>query len=106
MDKFLDAIERNWPGYTIAPGASPDMDCCGNHPADSDELQIEDEGGFSWSPCESCGSTLGGDRHPGHAIHKDAFGPNAKRPDDVHHISMCVDCLLFHANGDLPEDWD
>lgn len=22
------------------------------------------EGGFSWSRCDGCGSTLGGDRHP------------------------------------------
>lgn len=24
----------------------------------------ECEGGFSWSPCDVCGSRLGGDRHP------------------------------------------
>jgi hypothetical protein len=24
----------------------------------------DDECGFSWSPCEACGSTLGGTRHP------------------------------------------
>lgn len=28
----------------------------------------ECEGGFSWSACDICGSTLGGDRHPGALI--------------------------------------
>lgn len=100
MSKFTDAISANWPDYVIAPGAAPGKACCGgSHEED------EDEGGFSWGPCESCGSTLGGNRYPAHAIHREAFGPGAKRPDDVHHIEICTDCLIWHANGDEPEDW-
>jgi len=47
-------ISANWPtaeGWIIAPG---DLD----------------DGHFSWSACEACGSTLGGDRHPATAFRK------------------------------------
>jgi len=105
-EDFLAAIERNWPDYNIAPGASPNMDCCGTEGIDQDHPDYEayDESSFSWSSCDSCGSSLGGDRHKAHAIHKDAFGPNAKKPDDVHHIEICTDCIMWHANGELPPD--
>ena len=103
---FVAAIVRNWPDYTVAAGAAPGFDCCGDHSAESDALAAADEGGFSYSPCDSCGSTFGGDRYPAHAIHLETFGPDAKRPGDVHHIEICVDCLMFHANGDEPETWD
>lgn len=105
MATLPDRIAGIWPPseWTIAPGAAPDMDCCGNHPADSPEIQWQDEGGFSWQPCDSCGNTLGGNRYPAHAIHRDAFDCGAKRPDLVYHIDICADCLLWHANGDLPD---
>lgn len=37
----------DWTGYNVA------IDCCGE----------DDCGYFSWSSCDYCGSTLGGDRH-------------------------------------------
>lgn len=115
MTDFTDAIAHKWPDYTIAPGVSPGCsECASDYGYDgTDEFEaayeageIHDEGSFSWRECESCGSTLGGDRHDAHAIHNEAFGPDAKRPNDVHHISICTDCLLFHANGDEPEIWE
>ena len=141
MSRFTDSIERNWPDYTIAPGAiresccvdhgptcehcdghgydyenPPHEDCkhcdgTGEAPLESmtdEDMESWDEGSFVHGvhcPCDSCGSTFGGDRYKAHAIHHEAFGPNAKRPDDVHHIDICVDCLMFHANGDEPEQW-
>lgn len=45
-----DRIAAIWPpedGWRLAPNCPPDGDC----------------GGFSWSPCDACGSRLGGDRH-------------------------------------------
>jgi hypothetical protein len=135
MTNFTNAIQHNWADYIIAPGASrmdccvdhtPDCTACngdgydehntdchdctgtGNVPVEEitdEELQLWDEGSFSWSECDSCGSTLGGSRYKAHAIHVEAFGPNAKRPDDIHHIEICVDCLMFHANGDKPDEW-
>lgn len=78
--KFLEAIEHNWPGpWTVVPD-------CG-----------EDDGGFSWTACDSCGSNLGGDRQPATAI-------NHETKETVEELGVCVDCCLFHANGDLPED--
>ncbi len=134
MSDFTDAIERNWPDHTIAPGASPgcsdcfpwleraaDLEHAFDCESESDDCECFDvstvdepsehdmdmanEGSFSWDDCDSCGSTFGGDRYAAHAIHHDAFGPNARRPNDVHHISICSDCLFFHANGDEPDDW-
>ena len=127
---FIAAIAHNWPDYIIAVGASR-LECCvpsyardtcgvcsGDGCDDcadtgvelleniSDELlQLFDEASFSWAECDSCGSRLGGNRHNAHAIHHEAFGPDAKRPDDIHHIDICTDCVMFHANGDLPEQW-
>ena len=39
---------------------------CLVHEFDADEQQSEcrDEHGYSWSPCQGCGSKLGGDRYP------------------------------------------
>ncbi len=62
-----------------------------------------DEGYFSWSPCDTCGSTLGGTRYdcvltnPG----VDKHGRKHAR----HEVSSCTDCLVFAANGDLPTTW-
>ena len=108
---YEDAITHNWPDHTIAPGpATCCYECLSSRGIDesevSDDTELLDEGSFSWRECESCGSQLGGDRHDAHALHRQAFGPNAERPGDFHHISICTDCLLFHANGDEPEDWN
>ena len=113
MSKFTNAIEHNWPDYTIAPGATTSCDSCfqGLSQEEKDNLsdqeqQTWDEGGFSWSECDSCSSTLGGNRFSAHALHHEAFGPNAKQPNNIHHIEICVDCLMFHANGEEPEIWE
>lgn len=48
-----EAIARTWPGWNIH----------GNCPENCD-------GWFSWSSCEGCGESLGGDRHPGVAMRR------------------------------------
>lgn len=62
--------------------------------------RVPDEGGFSWSECGLCGSRLGGDRYVYHYWYK--------RPDGssviAHYSDGCVDCLMYAANGELPED--
>jgi len=50
---------------------------------------------FSWHRCDLCGSTLGGDREPWHAVDK-ASGKI------IHGERACVDCMIFLANGQLP----
>ncbi len=52
---------------------------------------------FSWGQCDSCGSTLGGDRSEAHGSWRD----NGEYVSIE--MSICVDCMMFHANGDLPE---
>jgi len=53
------------------------------------------EGGFSWSPCDCCGSTLGGTRY--HAV-----GLNRKL-GQVFCYDICVDCLYYLAYGQLDD---
>ena len=59
--------------------------------------ELADEPHFSWSPCESCGSSLGGNRYAAHST--DADG-------NISHWDICEDCLFYFANGDLPENWE
>jgi hypothetical protein len=47
-DEHADAVAARWPGMNTLVLACPE-DC---------------EGWFSSSPCDGCGSTLDGDRHP------------------------------------------
>ena len=100
--EFELAIERRWPSieWVINPGCKgPECE----HAHDDEDHQCEPS--FSWQKCDGCGSRLGGTRETAYAIHKEAFGPNAKQPDNVHEISICVDCAAYYANGDLPENW-
>lgn len=59
--------------------------------------KIESEPGFSWSSCDLCGSGLGGDREPYHWID----GGKLRHGDGA-----CVDCIVYIANGDEPEEWE
>jgi len=52
----------------------------------------DSEAFFSWSACEACGSTLGGDRYAAHGC----------IDGNVVHFHICTDCLFYHANGELP----
>lgn len=80
MSAFTEAISANIPeGYHLV---------CGN-----------EELGFSWSACECCGSSLGGDRHElAYTKPGTAEGPIM--------ISACTDCLIYAANGEEPENWE
>lgn len=91
MTRFITAVEHNMKGLTVNPG------CLGAkcEYAEGDENH-QCEGGFSWSECDSCGTVLGGDRYPAYGI------PETGDPIE---LSICSDCLMFHANGEEPEDW-
>lgn len=56
---------------------------------------VFDEGGFSWSGCGICGSSLGGTMESWHGV--DAEGRI------LHFDDACVDCVVYLANGDEPE---
>ncbi len=55
------------------------------------------EPSFSWRGCDLCPSTLGGDFEPWHAI-------DAETGRLIHGDRACVDCIMFLANGDYPDD--
>ncbi len=111
MSRFTGSIERNLRGVEFfSVGACPGCPDCGleNRPCrhcDGDgtgetepsehDRECADEGGFSWSPCESCGSTFGGNRYPAHGV------IDGRR----YHFHVCADCLSYHANGDEPDAW-
>lgn len=50
---------------------------------------------FSWSPCECCGSSLGGDRY---TVTAWKFGKSATIK-----ITVCADCLYYEAYGQLDD---
>ena len=96
MSDFIKRIEQNLEGLeAFNVGACPGCPWCGLEDTADDDwraIELAQEPEFSWSECHSCGSTLGGDRHPAHAY----------QDDTLVHFSICTDCLLFHANGDMP----
>lgn len=113
MSDFIDSIKHIWPKHWIAPGTSR-LSCCipdsqleeGQmlDSVDDETLQEYDEGHFAYGhkqPCESCGSTFGGNRYNAHALTND----DMDQVSDPIHIGICIDCLMFHANGDEPETW-
>ncbi len=59
------------------------------------------ESHFSSNQCDSCGSTLGGDRDTAYGLWTDS-----NREFQKIEMSVCVDCTTFHANGELPETWE
>ena len=100
MSKFTSSVSHFCDGLTVAPGiARPDIcpECPDIDFDDDNERHFYEEGGFSSSQCDSCGSTLAGDRFTAHGIAADK---------EIYHLDICVDCLMFHANGDEPEQWE
>ena len=57
------------------------------------------EPSFSNRTCDSCGTYLAGDRHPAHGFLEGAPVVGG----EIVHLDICTDCVMFHANGDLPE---
>lgn len=97
MRAFTDAVERELRGCeAFSVGSCPGCVVCGlSVEPTEDERSLAEESHFSWSECDSCGSSLGGDRHPAHFL----------LDGEIQHLSVCADCLLYHANGDEPESW-
>lgn len=90
---FIERFEATTKSMeALSTGFCPDcFDCT--------ERGLTEEGGgaqgFSWRPCETCGSRLGGDREAAHYLDSDR---------EINHVSVCIDCLHYIANGDIPEE--
>lgn len=112
MSAFTESVEHNLHGVEFfSVGACPGCDECGlaeYGDAESRESRHyetaregADEGHFSWSPCDSCGSRLGGNRYPAHGY---ISGLTSAQGERTHaHFNVCVDCLQYHANGTEPD---
>lgn len=56
--------------------------------------------GFQCVACDSCGTSLSGERYHATQIKTDSNLPWDER---VVLCRICEDCLMFHANGEEPE---
>ena len=106
LTTFEQAIANNLEGIAFfSVGACPGCDECRSDYGYDAQAEFDrayesgdvcDEGSFSWQSCDSCGSSLGGNRYDAHGF----------IDGDLYHFSVCSDCLFYHANGDLPEQWE
>lgn len=80
--KWLEGLEY------VSTGLYKNCQECGES-FGGDEVPEDDEGYFSWGPCESCGDPLGGTRYTAHG---------RDRGGDLIHLAVCVNCL-FEING-------
>lgn len=94
--KYEAAVDHNLKGlHAISTGACPSCPDCGLGEDCSDhDRELAEESSFSWSECESCGSTLGGNRHPAHALDKE---------NRLYHLMVCEDCLYYLNYGQLDD---
>lgn len=96
MSNFAERVERELDGLAhVSVGACPTCDDCGLGDVETmDDPRYESAGEphFSWSDCEACGSSLGGDRHPAHGVASPLVG------GELIHLNICTDCLFFLAN--------
>jgi hypothetical protein len=104
MSTFTETVDRCLVGIEgLSAGACPScpdcLDCDNPDEPGDDWYDLANEPSFSWSTCDSCGSNLGGDRHPAHGFYLDDKGQR-----QLIHLDICVDCLQLIANGDEPTD--
>lgn len=110
MSKYTKAVEQCMDGLTHeSVGVCPDCETCAEDfgfccvhalNAEIESGEVVDDGGFSQSDCDTCGSSLYGARYSAHAV------LDSSKDREVIHLSVCVDCMQYIANGDKPESWE
>jgi len=104
MSTYTDRFERETEGLdALSTGICPGCpECASAFGMEQEEFDaayeagsITDEPHFSWQGCDLCGSELGGDVEPWHAIVNGEL---------THGDNACVDCILYIANGDEPQE--
>ena len=94
MSKFTDAVEHELQGVQyFSVGTCHACSVCNPENVGWD-TELSDDDNFSWLSCESCSSTLGGNRYAAHG----------KIDNEIVHFEVCMDCLSFHANGNEPDN--
>ena len=88
--EFIESVEHYCKGLTVAVGClGPECEYANGDENHSCETH------FAWSQCDSCGSALGGDRLTAYGLSDDM---------EPIELSICVDCVMYHANGELPNE--
>jgi hypothetical protein len=59
--------------------------------------------GFSPRSCDCCGSKLAGDRFEASLVSQ---AGKDQMKHEVIERSVCTDCIMYIANGDIPETWE
>jgi hypothetical protein len=79
----------------VSTGVLPGCHECGVPDGATDEdREMAEESSFSWSSCDVCCSSLGGDRHKAHGV---------DRNGDILHLEVCTDCLYYINYGCLDD---
>jgi len=109
MSEYSERVAHNLRGIDyVSTGANSRclqcLDTAGLS-ANEAESRLERDGmfsepGFSWSPCESCNSSLGGDREPAHGF------ALIQGKETLVHMDICIDCVFFLEYGHEPEPED
>ena len=102
---FVESVVLHCEGHGLAVGKSAICPIC-TEDIDTEGLTVDAiqdildtdhcDTWFAKSACDSCGSRFGGDRDAAHYV---------TTGGDVIHYDICVDCIMFHANGDEPDSW-
>ena len=107
MTSFERAFARGLRGIEFfSPGFNCRCPECNPDGTVTEEQQMRgeypDEPEFSWRACDACGSSLAGDRHAAHGFVSIRRG--GKDVPELIHLEICLDCVFYAANGDLPAD--
>jgi len=98
---WTERVDAYWEGLHVAAGPSFGCRDCGLEDVDQFDADADArhdaacDSHFSWSKCPSCGG-LAGDRHAVHYWSDDGTLSG--------HANVCTDCLMYFANGDVPDD--
>ena len=95
MSDFEKSVEQQCAGLDAVSVGCKGPQC--EH-ADGDE-DHSCETYFSWRQCDSCCTTLGGDRSEAYGVWHDDGDTCAIK------MSICTDCMMYHGNGELPDEW-
>jgi hypothetical protein len=91
----LDGVEN------LSTGGNDSCDTCGEdealrHRKAPSYNRSEGGGYFSFSECDSCGSTVAGQRYPahGHITVEQRYGSTCFATQDWRHFDVCEDCAM------------
>lgn len=101
IDEFTSAVASNTPeGYDLCFDSCATPDDNGYGCGECEACANTDE--FSSRRCATCGTDLAGARHPLAYVSPELA--RAGSDDAVIRVAGCTDCLLYVANGDIPDN--